>query len=141
MTCSPIWSRLSRTRRKDYENYVVNRIWTRLDGTEIKPVTQQYCRRSNGNYALLDRDFPQLGIAVECDETFHDSSESVIRDHERTAEIRAISEQHRLGAVLDHGIDIKRVVVSEGLSDTNTEIEKIVTHPRSEKRQQIRGER
>ena len=33
---------LSRTKRKDYENYVINAIWNRLANDNIKPVTQQY---------------------------------------------------------------------------------------------------
>ena len=32
---------LSRTKRKDYENYVVNAIWNRIS-KKIRPVTQQY---------------------------------------------------------------------------------------------------
>ena len=35
---------LSRTNRKDYENYVINRIWNLLYNPEIKPVSQQYVK-------------------------------------------------------------------------------------------------
>lgn len=62
---------LSRTRRKDYENYVINRIWHKLDDLDIKPVSQQYVKRPNGRYALIDLYFPQLNIGIECDELQH----------------------------------------------------------------------
>lgn len=61
---------LSRTKRKEYENYVVNAIWFRLNTTEIKPVSQQYIKYANGYY-LIDLYFPQLNIGIECDEGYH----------------------------------------------------------------------
>jgi len=61
---------LSRTKRKEYENYVVNAIWFRLNSTEIKPVSQQYIKHANGYY-LIDLYFPQLNIGIECDEGYH----------------------------------------------------------------------
>lgn len=33
---------LSRTNKKNYENYVINAIWNRLGNDNIQPVTQQY---------------------------------------------------------------------------------------------------
>ena len=62
---------LSRTKQKDYENYVVNAIWNRLDRIDIQPVTQQYVKRMDGKYALLDMYFPQVNLGIECDEPFH----------------------------------------------------------------------
>lgn len=62
---------LSRTKRKDYENYVINRVWNILNDPEIKPVSQQYVKRPNGRYALIDLYFPQLNIGIECDEFQH----------------------------------------------------------------------
>lgn len=61
---------LSRTKRKVYENYVVNAIWNRLNTTEIKPVSQQYIKHNDGYY-LIDLYFPQLNIGIECDEGHH----------------------------------------------------------------------
>ena len=61
---------LSRTKRKEYENYVVNAIWFRLNTTELKPVSQQYIKHDNGYY-LIDLYFPQLNIGIECDEGYH----------------------------------------------------------------------
>ena len=87
---------LSRTRRKDYENYVVNAVWQRLADPEIKPVTQQYVRRADGSYFLIDLYFPQLSMGVECDEGYHESREQRDRDARREMElidaIRQISE-------------------------------------------------
>ena len=61
----------SRTKRKDFENYIINAIWHKLDRSDIQPVTQQYIKRSDGRYALVDLYFPQLKIGVECDEAGH----------------------------------------------------------------------
>lgn len=63
---------LSRTKRKDYENYVIGAIWNRLNNLEIKPVSQQYVKRSDGKYALLDLYFPQINVGIECDEAYHE---------------------------------------------------------------------
>lgn len=62
---------LSRTKRKDYENYVINAIWNRLDRPDIKPVSQQYIMRSTNKRYFIDLYFPQLNIGVECDEGYH----------------------------------------------------------------------
>lgn len=87
---------LSRTKRKDYENYVVNAVWQRLADSSIKPVTQQYVRRADGSYYLIDLYFPQLSMGVECDEAYHESRSQRDRDARREMElidaIRQISE-------------------------------------------------
>lgn len=62
---------LSRTNRKDYENYVINRLYNCLNDFDIKPVTQQYVKLKSGGYALIDLYFPQLNIGIECDELHH----------------------------------------------------------------------
>ena len=54
---------LSRTKRKDYENYVVYAIWNRLAMDDVKPVTQQLVGwnamrpiiRGNGNVTASAR--------------------------------------------------------------------------------------
>lgn len=63
---------LSRTKRKDYENYVIGAIWHRLNTLEIKPVSQQYVKRADGKHALLDLYFPQINVGIECDEAYHE---------------------------------------------------------------------
>lgn len=62
---------LSRTKRKDYENYIINGIWHRLNNLDIQPVTQQFVQRSDGKRALIDLYFPQINYGIECDEAYH----------------------------------------------------------------------
>ncbi|WP_160037137.1 AbaSI family restriction endonuclease [Paenibacillus sp. An7] len=66
---------LSRTKRKDYENYIINAIWHKLDNLELKPVSQQYVKRNNGKHALMDLYFPQLQVAIEVDEAYHQNNQ------------------------------------------------------------------
>lgn len=40
---------LARTKRKDYENYVINRLYTELNDLDIQPVSQQYVKRNDKN--------------------------------------------------------------------------------------------
>ena len=61
---------LSRTRRKDYENYVVNAAWNRLGMPDVKPVSQQYVTSGDKGY-FIDLYFPQLNIGIEYDELYH----------------------------------------------------------------------
>lgn len=44
----------SRTKRKDFENYILNSIWNKLNRLDIQPVTQQYVRTVEGKYHLID---------------------------------------------------------------------------------------
>jgi very-short-patch-repair endonuclease len=76
----------SRTKRKDYENYILNAIWHKLDRSDIQPVTQQYIKRSDGHYALVDLFFPQINIGIECDEAHHIDNEKKDRKRELTME-------------------------------------------------------
>ncbi|WP_311488252.1 AbaSI family restriction endonuclease, partial [uncultured Helcococcus sp.] len=68
---------LARTKRKDFENYVINRIYNELDDLEIKPNSQQYVKRSENKYALIDLYFPQLNIGIECDEYQHEEQKNL----------------------------------------------------------------
>jgi len=62
----------SRTKRKDYENYVINAIWNRIDNKELMPVTQQYIYNSIDNeHYFVDLFFPQLMIGIEVNERHH----------------------------------------------------------------------
>lgn len=62
---------LSRTKRKDYENYVVNAIWNRLADNDVQPVTQKLVAKSATERYFIDLYFPQLNIGIECNEPFH----------------------------------------------------------------------
>ena len=74
------------THNKDRENYVVLGIWHRLRTSDIKcdlqPITQQYVKRAEGGYALLDLYFPAIKLAVECDEAFHKKNYNSDQDRE-----------------------------------------------------------
>lgn len=84
---------LSRTKRKDYENYVVNAIWNRVNDYRLVPVSQQYVKDPNGNYYFIDLYFPQLKIGIECDEGYHSSHEQKVLDAEREATIIDVMKQ------------------------------------------------
>lgn len=74
---------LSRTKRKDFENYVVNAVWNRLGMHDIKPVTQQTVFWPDGHHSFIDLYFPQLGLGIECDEEYHKGDEQHERDMQR----------------------------------------------------------
>ena len=80
---------LSRTKRKDYENYVVNAIWQRLDNSDIEVVSQQYVedtiKQDGRSHYFIDLYFPALNIGIECDEAFHKNQSK--SDKEREASI------------------------------------------------------
>ena len=63
---------LSRTKRKDYENYVVNAIWNRIS-KKIRPITQQYVSnpKDDRRHYFIDLYFPLINMGVECDELQH----------------------------------------------------------------------
>ncbi|MBQ7352583.1 MAG: restriction endonuclease [Clostridia bacterium] len=75
---------LSRTKRKDYENYVVNAIWNRVNNPWLVPVTQQYVRATDGHYYFIDLYFPQLNIGIECDEKHHATQKTEDKQRETT---------------------------------------------------------
>ena len=84
---------LSRTKRKDYENYVVNAIWNRLAMGDVKPVTQQLVLWPDGRRSFVDLYFPQAMIGVECDEAYHQGQRE--RDREREITITDVLRQIR----------------------------------------------
>ena len=84
---------LSRTKRKDYENYVINAVWNRVADSRLLPVSQQYVKDKNGNYYFIDLYFPQLKIGIECDEGYHSANEQKIHDAEREATIIDVMKQ------------------------------------------------
>lgn len=87
---------LARSQRgKKFENYVVTGIWSRLCTAcrrAKKPcpriVTQQLVRRDGNHHrALIDLYFPEIKLAVECDEAQH--QENVVEDALREEDIIA----------------------------------------------------
>ena len=122
---------LSRTKRKDYENYVINRLYNRLNDLDIKPMTQKYVKRNlNGKngYCLIDLYFPQFNIGVECDEPHHISRQE--NDLLRTEDI--IEE---LGNYKEERI----TVYDKSIIDINNSIDKIVEHIKTSKEEQTKN--
>jgi hypothetical protein len=77
-----------KTSKKAIENYVLTRLWHRLDNEDIKMVPQQYVNRHPNKYALTDVYFPQFKIHVEVNEPAHyKSKEKIIDDNKRKIEI------------------------------------------------------
>lgn len=76
-----------RTKNKNYENFIVNAIYTLIGNKELIPVTQQYVKRKKG-YALLDLYFPQLNYGIEVDEGQHLNLINQAKDKDREKEVR-----------------------------------------------------
>lgn len=122
---------LSRTKRKDYENYVINRLYNRLNDLDIKPMTQKYVKKEvNGQkgYYLIDLYFPQFNIGIECDEQHHKKRVNI--DTIRTEDI--IGE---LGNYREERI----TVYDKSIIDINNGIDKIVKHIKTIKEEQIKN--
>ena len=111
---------LSRTRRKDYENYVVNAVWNRLGDSELRPVSQQFVTGPDGERYFIDLYFPQLNIGVECNEAYHLGRAAHDRLRERTL-IDVLSHFE-----LDESYVPLHVDVSGGFEKTEKQIDLVV---------------
>lgn len=76
-----------RTKNKDRENYIINRIWSLLNDDRIFPITQQQIMRTNQKFkrALVDLYFPQINLGIEVDEDHHLSNSN--KDFDRFRDI------------------------------------------------------
>ena len=97
---------LSRTKRKDYENYVINAIWNRVNHPFLIPISQHFVKDSNGDYYYIDLYFPQLNIGIECDEAHHKAQK--IADAARTYNIRDVLWQGGGNGFTEIRIDITK---------------------------------
>jgi hypothetical protein len=79
----------SHTKGKTLENYVITQIWAGVKHLGLRPVAQQYVRRPEGKYALLDLYFPQINFAVEVDEPHHEDEHKKAKDDIRQDDIFA----------------------------------------------------
>lgn len=109
----------SRTKRKDYENYSINRIWSLLNRTDIKPVTQSYVKFNDGNYALLDLHFPSINYAIEIDEAYH-----LTQREKDQLRYERIQEQFRTYRHDD--LIIRRIDMTASLDNIHAQIDAIV---------------
>lgn len=115
---------LSRTKRKDYENYVVNAIWNRINNPDLIPVTQQYIKAENGNYYFIDLYFPQLKIGIECDESYHRNDTQHEKDENREITIFDILKQIDEKDYLPLHVDVTQAY-SEVEKQINSHVDKI----------------
>jgi len=103
---------LAKAQTKKYEHYVVHRIWTLLNDSRVKFVTQQFVSRPGGR-AMTDLFFPQLEIHIEVDEGFH--KKQIDADKLREADI-----------INATGHQILRVNVTKDEEHINGDIDNIV---------------
>lgn len=119
----------SRTKRKDYENYILNAIWHKLDRSDIQPVTQQYIKRSDRSYALVDLFFPQINIGIECDEAYHIDNEE--EDHRRE-----ITMEQMLSAYdQTDDFELYRIKAYEKIESIEKQIDDVVSNIKNKIRQ------
>ncbi|MBD8036733.1 phosphoribosylaminoimidazole carboxylase [Solibacillus sp. A46] len=112
-----IKKQLSKTNKKNDENYVVSRIWHLLNNSDVKMITQQYIVRdvATKTYALADIYFPQINTIVEIDEPYHLSDEMVLSDTMR---------QHDIVQAIE--CEVFRIKVTNDLQEMNEKIDEIV---------------
>ncbi|MEX2409898.1 MAG: AbaSI family restriction endonuclease [Candidatus Paceibacterota bacterium] len=112
-----ILRQFSRTNKKNYENYVITRIFTKLDDISIKFITQQAVIGKNNKRYLTDLYFPQLNVHIEIDEGHHKKNEQAEKDVARDADIVSVTEHN-----------IERIdVFNKNIEDVNDQIDKIVS--------------
>lgn len=116
---------LSRTKRKDYENYCINRIYNLLNDLDIKPMTQKYVKKEDG-WFLIDLYFPQFNLGVEIDEGHHIGREEVDK-------LRA----EQIIAELDGYIEKRINVVAADINVINSRIGEIVSEIQQLKKAQV----
>lgn len=113
-----ILRQLAKTNKKNYENYVVTRIWNLLNDLNIKMVTQQHVTRPSGR-ALTDLYFPQINLHIEIDEGHHfDKEKKVTADLIREADIiRATGHMFETIKVCEDRYDIDISVINKRIDD------------------------
>ncbi len=112
-TFNYIVKQFARTNKKNYENYVLTRIYHLLNRVDVKFVTQQYVQKADSSYSLTDLYFPQLKLHIEVDEPAHERQK--IYDIKREQDIVKVT-----------GHQIKRITITESLQSVNTQIDILV---------------
>ena len=70
-----IIKQISKTNKKNYENYVVTGIIHGVKSLDLEFTTQQFVKKEDGKYYLTDLYFPQLKLHIEVDENHHIQNE------------------------------------------------------------------
>ena len=109
---------ISRTNKKDYENYVITRIIHGINDLSVKFITQQYVKRPNGR-ALADLYFPQINYFIEIDEGHHLTQMEA--DKVRDADFEDAT-----------GVKPKRIdVATKSIEEINQQIDKVIIEIKS----------
>lgn len=121
-------------RNKRYESYVVNRIWGLVCDLPLRPRTQMYAKvrdeEGNAHRRFIDPCFPEVGLAIECDEQQH--AQQAEEDAEREREIQA---SDVLDGLFSGGLEFRRVVVHDrSWEDVERQIEEIAGDVRARAR-------
>jgi len=119
---------LSRTKRKDYENYVVNAIWNRLNDDSLEIVTQQCINDPEKGRYFIDLYFPALNIGIECDEAHHLDVENIKADKEREVSIF-----DRLDEIGLDGYEAKHIDVTKTFEEVEKQINNAVAFIKQKK--------
>lgn len=110
----------SRTKKKDYENYILNSIWTKLNRLDLQPITQKYVRYKNGRYGLIDLYFPQINFGIECDEFHH-------LNNQENDELRTMTLFEILDAIDEsNSFILRRIRAYESIESIHSQIENVV---------------
>ena len=112
---------LSKIKHKRYELYVLSRILHLLNDPGIKFNFQQYARRVEDKFALIDLYLPQFNIAIEVDEVYHKTQ--LTADEIRQREIENNIEPQ----------EVIRIDCSKGIVDVNNQISKCVNNIKAAK--------
>ncbi len=107
---------ISRTNKKNFENYVVTRILHKVDDPDVKFVTQQYVKRPDG-FALAELYVPQINLFIEVDEGQHRKTITADEIRDADFELATSTKPTRI-----------RVDRSRSLAQINRDVDRVVTH-------------
>jgi len=124
-----IIKQFAKTNKKNFENYVISRIWHGINRTDVKIKTQQLVYRRE-NYALTDLYLPQIGIHVEIDEPFH--SKQIVQDVSREAEIIEATNHRVLRIKIKDDIDLLNEQINETIELISNEIQILMSENKFE---------
>lgn len=115
----------SRARNKRYESYVVNRIWGLVCDLPLRPRTQMYAKvkdeDGNTRRRFIDLCFPEVGLAIECDEAQHAALAK--EDAKREREIQA---SDVLDGLFSGELEFCRIIVHDrSWADVERQIEEV----------------
>jgi hypothetical protein len=112
---------LSKTNRKDYENFIINAIWHKLSNPNIEIISQQFVKNNditdNRSHYFIDLYFPSLNIGIECDEPYHLGANQSLRDSQRS-----ISLQDILYSIKSNNYEQIRIKIFGTIEEVNDQI-------------------